>query len=108
MYIYRPYVLITVDFYLSAMHFSCFTAPKKTCPQLREENFAKFRKNYYTCDVQGQETCGLWLHKCDSTNPCYLYDNLIFSVCNKRGMINILLVHSLHLLYTYAHTVIHV
>lgn len=59
-------------------------APKKTCPQLREENFAKFRKNYYTCDVQGQETCGLWLHMCDWTNPCYLYDNLIVSVCNKR------------------------
>lgn len=38
MYIYRPYVLITVDFYLSAMHFFSVLQPlKKPVPSCKKK-----------------------------------------------------------------------
>lgn len=71
--------------FFNYLFFPSVTAPRKTCPQLREENAQKFYKNYYVCDLQSEETCGLWLHVCDWTNPCYLYDNMIIKSCSHRG-----------------------
>lgn len=71
--------------FFNYLFFPSVTAPRKTCPQLREENAQKFYKNYYVCDLQSEETCGLWLHVCDWTNPCYLYDSMIIKSCTHRG-----------------------
>ncbi|XP_062594028.1 low-density lipoprotein receptor-related protein 8-like, partial [Saccostrea cucullata] len=63
---------------------STSTSAPELCSQLRDENYEKFRQNYYVCNSQGVETCGLWLRVCDWTNPCYLYNNLIVTLCRQR------------------------
>ncbi|XP_062570173.1 LOW QUALITY PROTEIN: sortilin-related receptor-like [Saccostrea cucullata] len=64
--------------------FSVSVSAPELCSQLRDENYEKFRQNYYVCNSQGVETCGLWLRVCDWTNPCYLYNNLIVTLCRQR------------------------